>query len=116
MFSADTSTSSRPKFLVQLESYIKEECALLGVPDDGPSEERLQVYREAFRYLIEEFRTYKPMLTSIKHEYEMLLDNYRQQLHLMQPLQARLSTLKAETARVVKRLKVQCSTAAMGNV
>ena len=100
-------TTAKPKFLQQLESFCAHELALLGCdgPDAGPSASRLQVYREAFQYFMEDFKTYKPLLSRIKNEYEMLLDRYASRLHFIPPLKARLSTLKQETAQLVRRIK-----------
>eukprot|EP00949_MAST-11_sp_MAST-11-sp1_P003990 g3990.t1 len=102
-------SQSRPPLLSQLEDFISAELAL----QNNVSEERhhtasaarLQVYREAFQRFMEEFRTYKPLLSQIKSEYESLLDAYARQLHLIPPLRARLSTLQAEATQKMRRLK-----------
>ena len=43
---------------------------LLGVPREGPSRERLEVYRQAFDMLILNFACYRPLLqvrTALRH-------------------------------------------------
>ena len=40
-----------------------------------------------FEYLIESFKTYKPMLASIKNEYEMMLAHQRDEIQRLLPLQ-----------------------------
>ena len=64
----------KPKFLEQLETYLSKELRLLGCPPTGPHELRLQAYREVFEYLIEDFKTYRGLLSAIKNEYELYLD------------------------------------------
>lgn len=36
----------------------------------------MKVYQEVFGYLIEEFKTYKPILSAIKNEYDITLGMY----------------------------------------
>ena len=45
-----------------------------------------QAYREVFEYLIEDFKTYKPLLSAIKNEYEMTLAQQRELIRQMEPL------------------------------
>jgi hypothetical protein len=75
----------KPKFLEQLEEYLQRELQTLSCPLQGPDLLRLQVitsnfhlnsfhpcskllvlfveaYREVFEYLMEDFKTYKPLL------------------------------------------------------
>ena len=74
--------------------------------DDGEaSAARLQVFREAFQYVIDDFKTYKPILSAIKNEYDMLLDKYAKHLHYIPPLKARLSTIQADADQQIKYLK-----------
>jgi hypothetical protein len=78
---------------------------VLGIrAEDGPSASKLQVYREAFSYFMEDFKTYKPLLSAIKNEYELLLDKYISRLHYIPPLKARLSTLTQETQQKMNEL------------
>ena len=51
-----------------------------------------QAYREAFEYLIENFKTYRPLLAGVKNEYEMMLAYQRQQIRELEPL--RVSVLQ----------------------
>ena len=46
----------------------------------------LQAYREVFEYLIEDFKTYKPLLSAVKNEYEMMLSYQRETIRQMEPL------------------------------
>ena len=45
-----------------------------------------QAFREVFEYLIEDFKTYKPLLSAIKHEYEMMLVHQREKMRELEPL------------------------------
>ena len=100
----------KPGFLAQLESFLKRELKSLGVDKVEASELRLQVkaiiqrtciltcvlqreltllfqaHREVFEYLIEDFKTYKPLLSAIKNEYEMMIAYYREHIRQMEPL------------------------------
>ncbi|KAH9502681.1 Translin-associated factor X-interacting protein 1 [Bulinus truncatus] len=76
----------KPRFLEQLETFLKKELQALGVTDVQPSELRLQAHREVFEYLIEDFKTYRPLLSAIKNEYEMMLAQQRQQIRHLEPL------------------------------
>ena len=46
-----------------------------------------------FEYLLEEFKTYKPLLASIKNEYEMMLASQREKIRELEPLKQMLVTL-----------------------
>ena len=48
-----------------------------------------QAHREVFEYLIEDFKTYKPLLSAIKNEYEMMFAYQRQQIRELEPLKVR---------------------------
>ena len=100
-------SAAKPRFLKELESFVESELALLGLQkDDGEaSAARLQVFREAFQYVIDDFKTYKPILSAIKNEYDMLLDKYAKRLHYIPPLKARLSTIQADADQQIKYLK-----------
>ena len=99
-------TGSQPKLLQELEQFVESELNVLGVNRGDASEPnaaRLQVYREAFRHFMEEFRTYKPFLSAVKNEYDSVLDKYARRLHYIPALRARLSTMEASTKQRVRR-------------
>ncbi|GAB1293587.1 Translin-associated factor X-interacting protein 1 [Apodemus speciosus] len=109
---------SKPRYLEQLENYLRKELLLLDLSTDSAQELRLQrvslcspgcpgthsvdqaglelrnppasasqsagikvvhhhclaePYREIFEFFIEDFKTYKPLLSSIKNAYEVML-------------------------------------------
>ena len=47
----------------------------------------MQAFREVFEYLIEDFKMYKPLLSAIKNEYEMMLAHQRDEIQRLQPFQ-----------------------------
>ena len=47
----------------------------------------LQAHREAFEYLINEFKTYKPIMSTIKNEYELYIEQLQATLIRMKPLE-----------------------------
>lgn len=77
----------KPKFLEQLEAYLVKELRLLGCPPCGPHELRLQAHREVFEYLIEDFKTYKPLLSAIKNEYELFVQWQQEVIKELEPLE-----------------------------
>uniref|UniRef100_A0A674BDX6 Translin-associated factor X interacting protein 1 n=1 Tax=Salmo trutta TaxID=8032 RepID=A0A674BDX6_SALTR len=52
----------KPRFLEQLESYLKKELQALDPQQPKVQERKLQAYREVFGCFIEDFKTYKPLL------------------------------------------------------
>ena len=39
-----------------------------------------------FEYLIEDFKTYKPLLSAIKTEYELYLSHLQEKISILEPL------------------------------
>ena len=84
----------KPKFLENLEKFLQKELRALGCNPNNKSEtseSRLQAFREVFEYLLEEFKTYKPLLASIKNEYEMMLAHQRERIRELEPLKVRFN-------------------------
>lgn len=95
----------KPKFLAQLESFLKKELRVLGCTDSKPSEKRLQAFREAFEYLIEDFKTYRPLLSAIKNEYEMMIVHQREKIRELEPLKAMLVTVSEQCEKTLLAMK-----------
>ncbi|XP_045047874.2 translin-associated factor X-interacting protein 1 isoform X3 [Desmodus rotundus] len=53
-------------------------------------------YREIFEFFIEDFKTYKPLLSSIKNAYEVMLAHQREKIRALEPLKAKLVTVNEE--------------------
>ncbi|XP_076469854.1 translin-associated factor X-interacting protein 1-like [Babylonia areolata] len=95
----------KPRFLEQLQSFLSKELNALGVTDVSPSDLRLQAHREVFEYLIEDFKTYKPLLAAIKNEYEMMLAFQRQQIRQLEPLKQMLVTVSEQCDQKIMGLR-----------
>lgn len=95
----------KPRFLDQLENFLKKELRALGVIDVQPSDLRLQAHREVFEYLIEDFKTYKPLLSAIKNEYEMMLAYQRQQIRQLEPLKQMLVTVSEQCEQKIMAIR-----------
>jgi len=95
----------KPRFLDQLENFLKKELRALGVIDVHPSDLRLQAHREVFEYLIEDFKTYKPLLSAIKNEYEMMLAYQRQQIRQLEPLKQMLVTVSEQCEQKIMAIR-----------
>ena len=97
----------KPRFLEQLEAFLAKELKSLGVSEVHPSELRLQAHREVFEYLIEDFKTYKPLLSAIKNEYEMMLAFHRQQVRELEPLKQMLVTVSEQCDQKIVEIRDQ---------
>ncbi|XP_005592343.3 translin-associated factor X-interacting protein 1 isoform X2 [Macaca fascicularis] len=53
-------------------------------------------YREIFEFFIEDFKTYKPLLSSIKNAYEGMLAHQREKIRALEPLKAKLVTVNED--------------------
>ncbi|XP_047648503.1 translin-associated factor X-interacting protein 1 isoform X2 [Phacochoerus africanus] len=82
--------TTKPRYLEQLENYLRKELLLLDLGTDSAQELRLQPFREIFEFFIEDFKTYKPLLSSIKNAYEVMLAHQREKIRALEPLKAKL--------------------------
>lgn len=98
-------TPPKPKFLSGLEAYAKRELYLLRCEDDEPNELRLQAFREVFEYLIDDFKTYKPLLSQIKNEYERNLSCLRRKIDNLEPLKSMLVTVSAKCEQKIQEFR-----------
>ncbi|KAG8521776.1 Translin-associated factor X-interacting protein 1, partial [Galemys pyrenaicus] len=88
--------TAKPRYLEQLENYLRKELLLLDLGKDSAQELRLQPYREIFEFFIEDFKTYKPLLSSIKNAYEVMLAQQREKIRTLEPLKAKLVTMNED--------------------
>nr|XP_039253513.1 translin-associated factor X-interacting protein 1-like [Styela clava] len=95
----------KPKFLEALENYVEREIITLNCQDPKPSELRLQAYREVFEYLIGDFKTYRPLLSQIKNEYEKMLSHYREKIRELEPLKSMLITVSEQCDQKILRIR-----------
>ncbi|XP_065064589.1 translin-associated factor X-interacting protein 1-like [Rhopilema esculentum] len=97
---------SKPKFLDRLEKFLMKELKALDCADsDKPSEKRLQAFREVFEYLINDFKTYRPLLSLIKNEYEKLIEHQREKIRELEPLQSLIVTISERCDKKLMSIK-----------
>ncbi|XP_055477300.1 translin-associated factor X-interacting protein 1 [Psammomys obesus] len=87
---------AKPRYLEQLENHLRKELLLLDLGTDSSEELRLQPYREIFEFFIEDFKTYKPLLSSIKNAYEVMLAYQREKIRSLEPLKAKIVTMNED--------------------
>ena len=96
----------KPKFLQQLETYIEHEKQVLGCEGDPiGSEKRLQIYREVFKFIINDFKTYKGLLSTIKLEYEEHIQRLSAEIGEGSGLKAELAVIRQQHEREIGLFK-----------
>ncbi|XP_036881334.1 translin-associated factor X-interacting protein 1 isoform X3 [Manis javanica] len=98
---------TKPRYLEQLENYLRKELLLLDLGTDSAQELRLQPYREIFEFFIEDFKTYKPLLSSIKNAYEMMLAHQREKIRALEPLKAKLITMNEDCNEKILAMRAE---------
>ncbi|XP_036753795.2 translin-associated factor X-interacting protein 1 isoform X2 [Manis pentadactyla] len=98
---------TKPRYLEQLENYLCKELLLLDLGTDSAQELRLQPYREIFEFFIEDFKTYKPLLSSIKNAYEMMLAHQREKIRALEPLKAKLITMNEDCNEKILAMRAE---------
>ncbi|OQR80844.1 hypothetical protein ACHHYP_17132 [Achlya hypogyna] len=103
----------KPLLLQQLEAFLTKELSFVGaaeMDENGRRDEeglaqvrlaRLQVFRECFLLLIEDFTTYQPLLLRIKAEYEALIDIYTLKVSKIPQYEATIRTMEQEAQHVI---------------
>ncbi|KFW05919.1 Translin-associated factor X-interacting protein 1, partial [Eurypyga helias] len=98
-------TIPKPRYLEQLESYLRKELQSLDLTKKNSQELKLQPYREIFEFLIDGFKTYKPLLSAIKNEYEVTLAHQKKTICALEPLKAMVTTASEEHTRQMLALQ-----------
>ncbi|XP_032086812.1 translin-associated factor X-interacting protein 1 [Thamnophis elegans] len=83
---------SKPRYLEQLESYLRAELQAIDLTKGKVQELKLQPYREVFECFMEEFKTYKPLLASIKREYESTIAHLQEKIFTLESVNGVLVT------------------------
>ncbi|CAO2610155.1 Translin-associated factor X-interacting protein 1 [Lemmus lemmus] len=99
--------TSKPRYLEQLENYLRKELLLLDLCTDSEQELRLQPYREIFEFFIEDFKTYKPLLSSIKNAYEVMLAHQREKIRALEPLKAKIVTMNEDCSERILAMRAE---------
>lgn len=58
-----------------------------------------------FGYLVEDFKTYKPIFSAIKNEYEMMLLHQQAYINQLEPLQQMLVTATEQCDNEIMKLR-----------
>lgn len=97
---------TRPALLLDMLQYVRNELKTLGAeksPTGTP--ERLQVFKQAFSHFIAEFKTYQPILTLIKYEYDTALQKKEESIRRLASLKGKMSVLKFQSAREMDQVR-----------
>ncbi|XP_060041315.1 translin-associated factor X-interacting protein 1 isoform X2 [Erinaceus europaeus] len=100
-------STTKPRYLERLENYLRKELLLLDLSTDSAQELRLQPYREIFEFFIEDFKTYKPLLSSIKNAYEVMLAYQREKIRTLEPLKTKLVTVNEECNEKILAMRAE---------
>ncbi|XP_070686679.1 translin-associated factor X-interacting protein 1 [Pempheris klunzingeri] len=87
---------------MHLESYVNKELHSISSQEPKHRELKLQVYRDVFGCFIKEFRTYQPLLSAIKKEYENTLAYQQDQIRELEPLRCHLRLVTEECDRRIQ--------------
>ncbi|XP_052542117.1 translin-associated factor X-interacting protein 1 [Tympanuchus pallidicinctus] len=98
-------TIPKPRHLEQLESYLRKELQTLALTKGISQELKLQPYREIFEFFIDNFKTYKPLLSAIKNEYEATLAHQKETIRALEPLKAMVTTVSEECTQQILALQ-----------
>ncbi|KFR09930.1 Translin-associated factor X-interacting protein 1, partial [Opisthocomus hoazin] len=93
----------KPRYLEQLESYLRRELQALDLTKKNSQELKLQPYREIFEFFIDNFKTYKPLLSAVKNE--VTLAHQKTTIRALEPLKAMVTTVSEECTRQILALQ-----------
>ncbi|XP_053255703.1 translin-associated factor X-interacting protein 1 isoform X1 [Podarcis raffonei] len=97
----------KPRYLEDLESHLRRELQALDLTKGKVQELKLQPYREVFEFFMEEFRTYKPLLASIKKEYELTIAYLKEKIYSLESVNAILVTASDQCTRQILAFQEQ---------
>ncbi|XP_023129340.2 translin-associated factor X-interacting protein 1 [Amphiprion ocellaris] len=92
----------KPQLLVQLEAFLNKELHNISPSEPKFQELKLQVYRNVFGCFIQAFKTYQPLLSAIKKEYDNMLVLQQDQIRDLEPLRSHLRLLTEECDRKIQ--------------
>lgn len=87
---------------MQLERYVSKELHTVDPHEPKFQDLKLQVYRNVFDCFISAFKTYQPLLSAIKKEYENTLAHQQDQIKALEPLRSRLQLVMEECDRKIQ--------------
>ncbi|XP_060932435.1 translin-associated factor X-interacting protein 1 [Limanda limanda] len=92
----------KPQLLMHMENYVTRELHTISPNEPLQQEVKLQVYRHIFGCFIKEFKTYQPILSAIKKEYENTLAYQQDQIRELEPLRSKLWLVREECERKIQ--------------
>ncbi|XP_026574780.1 translin-associated factor X-interacting protein 1-like [Pseudonaja textilis] len=98
---------SKPRYLEELESYLRAELQALDLTKGKVQELKLQPYREVFECFMEEFKTYKPLLASIKREYESTIAHLQEKICTLESVNGVLVTASDQCTQQILAFQQQ---------
>nr|XP_048293032.1 translin-associated factor X-interacting protein 1 isoform X3 [Myodes glareolus] len=79
-----------------------------GIENRKLSQKRITLpYREIFEFFIEDFKTYKPLLSSIKNAYEVMLAHQREKIRALEPLKAKIVTMSEDCSERILAMRAE---------
>ncbi|XP_004691462.1 PREDICTED: clathrin heavy chain linker domain-containing protein 1 [Condylura cristata] len=87
---------SDKEFLESMQRYIVTETKRVGCNEEGPADEYYIIYRNVFDKVIDYVNAYKPILTSIKKEYDTFIETLKRSQRTTFFLHGKLKVLAAE--------------------
>ncbi|XP_059515788.1 clathrin heavy chain linker domain-containing protein 1 isoform X2 [Myotis daubentonii] len=93
------------EFLESMQRYIITETKRVGCNEEGPADEYYIIYRNVFDKVIEYVTAYKSILTSIKKEYDAIIDTIKRDQRIAFYLHGRLKVFAAEPTTFVYHRK-----------
>lgn len=97
----------KPKLLEDLEKFLEKELSILNLKKNEYNELSFLAHREVFEYLIDNFKTYKPLLSRIKNKYEMRMAQLKKQIYAMKPLKQIAATTSERYEHKIMDLREQ---------
>ncbi|KAM8785819.1 clathrin heavy chain linker domain-containing protein 1 [Rhynchonycteris naso] len=96
---------SDKEFLESIQTYITTETERVGCNEEGPADEYYIIYRNVFDKVIEYVTAYKSILTSIKKEYDAIIEKIKKEQRTTFCLHGKLKVLAAEPTTLVYHRK-----------
>ncbi|KAM9854715.1 translin-associated factor X-interacting protein 1 [Aulostomus maculatus] len=87
---------------MHLEKYLNNELHIITPHEPDYQELRLQVFRDVFGCFIQEFKTYQPLLSAIKKEYDNTLAYQQDRIRELEPLRSHLRLATEECDRKIE--------------
>ncbi|XP_066123247.1 clathrin heavy chain linker domain-containing protein 1 [Saccopteryx bilineata] len=96
---------SDKEFLESIQRYITTETERVGCNEEGPADEYYIIYRNVFDKVIEYVTAYKSILTSIKKEYDAIIEKIKKDQRTTFYLHGKLKVWAAEPTTLVYHRK-----------